>query len=66
MGFFEVGVNPDLKQLQTLIQPQLFLAWWSEPPPSNSDGSHTQLGVFDDSSERQASRLLYISCPASF
>lgn len=31
-GVFEVGVNPDLKQLQTLSQPQLFLAWWSEPP----------------------------------
>lgn len=25
-GVFEVGVNPDLKQLQTRSQPQLFLA----------------------------------------
>jgi hypothetical protein len=26
LGFFEAGVNPDLKQLQTLSQTQLFLA----------------------------------------
>lgn len=66
-GVFEVGVNPDLKQLQTWSQPQLFLAGWSEPSsPPTSDGSHTQLGVFDDSlpSERQASRPLCIFCPA--
>lgn len=27
LGFFEVGVNPDMKQLQKLSHAQLFLAW---------------------------------------